>query len=124
MMGTHSMNRQKGVSMAVMMIIMAVLILCAVLGLKVGPVYMEYLQIKKALVGIAESGELRSGSVNDVRKAFDRRASVDSISVISAEDLDISKDGGDLVIAFSYPKKVPLFGNVSLLFDFAGSTKK
>jgi len=119
------MNRQKGVSVFVMMVIMAVLILCAVVGLKVGPVYMEYMQIKKALVGIAESGELRAGSVNDVRKAFDRRAQVDSITEINSGDLEISKDGGgDLVIAFAYPKKVPLFGNVSLLFDFSGSSKK
>jgi len=110
--------------MVVMISILAVLILCAVLGLKVGPVYMEFLQIKKALVGIAESGELRGGSVNDVRKAFDRRASVDNISAVTSEDLEISKDGGDLVIAFAYPKKVKLFGNVSLLFEFAGSSKK
>lgn len=118
------MNKQKGVSVFVMMIIMGGLILCAVLGLKVGPAYLEFLQIKKALLGIAESGELRSGSVNDVRKAFERRAQVDSITAINSGDLDISKDGGELVIAFSYPKKVPLFGNVSLLFDFAGSSKK
>ena len=103
-----------------MMVIVAIFVLCAVLGLKAGPAYLEYLQIKKALIGIAESGELRTGSVADVRKAFDRRASVDNITVITSQDLDISKDGGDLVISFSYPKKVPLFGNVSLLFDFAG----
>ena len=48
------MNRQKGVSLVVMISILVVLILVAVLGLKVGPVYMEYLQIKKALAGIAE----------------------------------------------------------------------
>ena len=118
------MNRQKGVSMLAMVTLLALLILCAVLGLKVGPPYVEFMQIKKALAGIAESGEVRTGSVNDVRKAFDRRASVDNISVITSQDLDISKDGGDLVIAFSYPKKVPLFGNVSLLFEFTGSSKK
>jgi len=107
-----------------MIIILAVLILCAVLGLKVGPTYLEFLQVKKALAGIAESGELRTGSVNDVRKAFDRRAQVDSITAVTSQDLDISKDGGDLVITFAYPKKVPLFGNVSLLFEFSGSSRK
>jgi len=118
------MNRQKGVSLVAMISILVVLILVAVLGLKVGPVYMEYLQIKKALAGIAESGELRGASVNDVRKAFDRRAAVDSIDVIGSQDLDITKDGGDLVISFAYQKKVPLFSNVSLYFEFAGSSKK
>ena len=118
------MNRQKGVSMLAMVSILVVLIIVGLLGIKIGPPYVEFLQIKKALAGIVESGEVRTGSVNDVRKAFDRRASVDNISVISSEDLEISKDGGDLLITFAYPKKVPLFGNVSLLFDFAGSSKK
>jgi len=118
------MKRQKGVSMLMMMIISALLVLSAVLGLKVGPPYLEYLQIKKALVGIVESGEVRAGSVNDVRKAFERRALIDNITAVTSQDLDISKEGGELIITFAYPKKVPLFGNVSLLFDFAGTSRK
>ena len=31
--------------------------------------------------------------------------------------------GNDVVVAFAYPKKVPLFGHLSLYFDFAGSSK-
>lgn len=110
--------------MLTMLVICTILITCAMLGLKVGPPYLEYLQIKKALAGIVESGEVRGGSVNDVRKAFDRRANVDNIQAVTSQDLDITKEGNELVISFSYPKKVPLFGNVSLLFDFSGSSKK
>jgi Domain of unknown function (DUF4845) len=123
-MTESDMNSQKGVSMVSLIVVLVVLIICAGLGIKVGPPYMEYLQIKKAVTAIVESGEVRSGSVADVRKAFDRRALVDGISAINSQDLDISKDGGDLVITFAYPQKVPLAGNVSLLFDFAGGTKK
>jgi Flp pilus assembly protein TadG len=118
------MKNQKGVSMVGLIIILVVLVLCAGLGMKVGPAYMEYLQIKKAVAAIVESGEVRQGSVADVRKAFDKRAQVDAINAITSQDLDISKDGGNLVISFAYPQKVPLVGNVSLLFDFAGSSKK
>ncbi len=118
------MKYQKGVSMLALIMILAVLVLCAGLGMKIGPPYMEYLQIKKAVTAIVESGEVRTGSVGDVRKAFDRRAQVDNIQAITSQDLDVSKDGGDLVITFSYPKQVRLAGNVSLMFDFAGSSKK
>ncbi|MSQ50484.1 MAG: DUF4845 domain-containing protein [Betaproteobacteria bacterium] len=118
------MKNQTGVSMVALIVVLVVLIICAGLGMKVGPPYMEYLQIKKAVTAIVESGEVRTGSVADVRKAFDRRAQVDAISAITSQDLDISKEGGDLVITFSYPQKVPLAGNVSLLFDFAGGNKK
>ena len=118
------MKSQRGLSMMALLVGMTVLVTLAYLAMRIGPAYIEFLQIKKALAGIVESGEVRSGSVADVRKAFDRRATVDNISSVTSQDLDISKDGGELVISFSYPKKVPLGGNVSLLFDFAGSSKK
>ncbi len=101
-----------------------ILIVLALIGMKVAPPYMEFLQIKKAVTAIVESGEVRSGTVTDVRRAFDKRAQVDDIASITAQDLEITKDGGDIVINFAYPKKVPLFSNVSLMFDFAGSSKR
>ena len=113
-------RNQRGVSLMGLMMICVVLVLGAVLGMKLAPSYIEYSSVKKAVVGIG--AEMRGGSVADVRKAFDKRAQVDSIAVITGADLDVSKDGSDLVISFAYPKKVPLFGNVSILIDFAGSS--
>ena len=112
---------QRGVSFLVILLIAVVLALAAVGAMKVGPAYSEFMTAKKTVFAIV-AGEARGGSVNDIRKAFDRRASVDNITVISAQDLDITKDGGEIVIAFAYTKKVPLFANVSLAIDFAAST--
>ncbi len=114
-------NKQRGVSFLVVFLIGVVLALAAVGGMKVGPAYMEFDTARKAIVAIAGS-EGRAGSVVDIRKAFDRRANIDNITVLTGGDLDISKDGGDLVIAFAYAKRIPLFANVSLLIDFAAST--
>ena len=114
-------NKQRGVSFPVIFLIGVVAALAAVGAMKVGPAYMEYDTARKAIVAIAAS-EGRAGSVVEIRKAFDRRANIDNVTVLSGGDLDISKDGGDLVIAFAYAKKIPLFANVSLLIDFATST--
>jgi hypothetical protein len=116
------MHKQRGVSMFGILIICIALILVVVAGLKVTPAYLEYMAVKKAVAGIVQGGEAR-GTVSDIRRAFDKRAQVDDISVISGTDLEITKEGNDVVVAFAYPKKVPLFGNVSLYFDFAGSSK-
>ena len=117
------MKRQAGVSLVMLLVACIVLALGAVAGMKVGPAYMEYAQIKKAVADIVQSGEARTASVAEVRKSFDRRAQINDISVITGQDLDISKDGGNVVISFAYPKKVPLFSNMSLLIEFEGSTK-
>ena len=114
-------NKQRGVSFLVVFLVGVILALGAVGAMKVVPAYMDYATAKKAIVAIAAS-EGRSGSVADIRKAFDRYANVNSITVVTPGDLEISKDGGELVISFAYTKKIPLFANVSLLIDFAAST--
>ena len=57
-----------------------------------------------------------------MRRAFNARAQIDDITVIKASDLDITKQGSDMVISFSYRKEVPLFANVGLYVDFAANT--
>ncbi len=117
-------GRQQGVSFVGLLVIAIILVVGAIGGMKVAPAYIEYFAVKKAVAGIVASGEVRNGTVADVRKAFDRRASVDDINVISGADLEVTKEGGELVISFAYPKKIPLFGNLSLLIEFAGSSSQ
>jgi hypothetical protein len=116
-------RKQSGVSLSGLLGAAVVLAMLALLGMKVGPEFMEYFQIVKAVKKIThEPGE--KNSVAEVRKAFERHATVDNIRAISADDLEISKDGGALVITFAYERRVPLFANVSLLFDFQGSNQE
>lgn len=114
-------NKQRGISFLVVFLIGVVLALVAVGAMKIAPAYQDFMTAKKDMLAVAGS-EGRTGSVADIRKAFDRRADIDSISVVTGADLNISKDGGDTVISFAYTKKIPLFANVSLLIDFAASS--
>ena len=115
-------RNQRGLSMTTLLVVAVVIILGAIFGMKVGPAYMEYAKIRKAVSAVAIEG--RTGTVADVRKGFDRRATIDDIDVISGNDLDVSKEGNEVVVAFSYAKKVGLFGNVSLLIEFSGASNQ
>src|SRR5256885_13329792 len=89
-------------------------------GEKTPPAYIEYFKVRKAIVGIAQTNS--KATVGEVRQAFDRRAAIDDIDVIAGRDLEVTKEGNDIVISFAYPKRVSLFGNVSVVFDFASSS--
>src|SRR5258706_10054498 len=97
-----------------------VIVWSAIGALKIAPAYIEYFKVKKAIVGIAQTNS--KGTVGEVRQAFDRRAAVDDFDVIGGKDLEVTKEGGDLVVSFSYPKRISLFGNVNLVIDFAASS--
>jgi hypothetical protein len=102
----------------------AVLAMAALLAMKALPPWIEYGNLMKAVKGTATDTSLKDASVAQVRAAFSRRADMDDVKSVTPQDLDITKEGGELVISFSYVQKVPLFGNVSLVFDFEGSSAK
>ncbi|MBI4292762.1 MAG: DUF4845 domain-containing protein [Betaproteobacteria bacterium] len=116
--------KQRGVTMFGLLIVAILVVVAAVGAMKIGPAYIEYFSAKKAAVAIVASGEVRNATVADIRKAFDRRAGIDNVNVVHGSDLEITKEGGEVVISFAYPKKIPLFGNVSLLIEFAGSSSQ
>lgn len=114
------MKKQRGVALTGLLFWGIVLILVAVLGMKVTPTYIEYYKIlKDAKATVAKAGP--DSTVSDVRKSFDKFAEVDALDFRSSQ-LDISKDGGRIVIEFAYEKRIPLFWNVTLLIDYKGST--
>ena len=114
------MRNQRGITLIGMVVICIIIVFVAIGGLKIAPAYIEYFTVKKAIVGVAQSTS--KGTVAEVRQAFDRRAQIDDIDVIAAKDLEITKEGNDIVISFAYPKRISLFGNVSVVIDFAASS--
>jgi len=95
----------------------------AVLGfLKILPHYIEYFSIKKVFSALAQSEEIKTGTVADIRASFDKRAIVDNITAIKSVDLDIAKENNDTVITAAWQQRISLFKGYTLLIDFAVST--
>lgn len=115
-------RKQLGLSLGALMVGAFVFIILALLGMKVAPSYLEFFTIKKAVAAL--STEKRGASPNDIRKAFDQRAQVDDINTIKGSDLEITKEGNEIVINAAYRKEIPLFRNIGLHIDFAASSKE
>lgn len=114
------MKHQRGVALSGLLFWSMVLILAAVLAMKVVPTYLEYYKtLKDTRAVVAQLTP--DASVSDVRKAYDKYAEIDQLTMPSSK-LDIFKDSGKVVIEFAYEKRIPLFANISLLIDYKGST--
>ena len=118
------MKFQRGISLNGMILGSAALGVIALFAMKALPPWIEYGNAVKAIKGTATDGSLKDATVAQVRAAYGRRADMDDVKSIPPADLEITKEGGELVITFAYSKKVPLFGNASLVFDFEGSSAK
>ncbi|PKO72329.1 MAG: DUF4845 domain-containing protein [Betaproteobacteria bacterium HGW-Betaproteobacteria-14] len=113
------MKKQQGLSLIGMIVVGALIIGIAIVGMKIAPSVIEYYTILKHVKAVANGG---GTSVAEIRNAYDRYAEIDGTPSISGADLEITKEGNQIVISFEYPKKIHIAGNVSILIDYAGSS--
>lgn len=107
---------QRGLSLFSLIVSIGVIAFLVIMGARCVLPWNEYFAIQRALNKIESSGEV---SVADARKAFDRYAEIDRIDSITAKDIHFEQvDGRGYVGHFEYEARVPLVGNVYLLFHF------
>lgn len=114
------MNKQRGASVLGVLMIIVIVVAVAIVSMKAIPAYLEFYAIKKTFQAL--KAEAKGGGAKEIKDRFNARATIDDIKSITANDLEITKEGGNVVVSASYQKIVPLFANVSLLIDFAAST--
>ncbi len=115
-------SKQTGVSLSGLIVVLVVLVFVALIGFKVGPAYAEFFTAKDMIKKIA--AENRGGSVQSIRKAWETKTMIDEIKALSKDDLEITKDGGDVVVSFAYKKEIPLFANIGVYVNFAANSKE
>jgi hypothetical protein len=111
-------NRQAGLSLVGAILLMAMVGACGLVVAKTIPSFVEFRAIQNYVKGAAATP-----SIDDIKRGFNRTIVIDDITSIAADDLVFTKEGDVIVTSFSYKKEIPLVGPVSLLINYAGSSK-
>jgi hypothetical protein len=116
----YFINAERGISLTGLIFVLFVLGVAAVFAMRIVPSYTEYRTIQAAIVKAKDGG----GTPAEMRTSFDKSADINNITAITSHDLVITRDSGEPQISFAYEKRLPLFGNASLLLEYAGTTDK
>ena len=117
------MKRQRGMTLTGMILGSVVVISLLLLGFKIVPVYVEYYAIEKQLKAMAQDPKLRNPTRGQLASAWAARASVDDLRSIQPEQIEVTREGDQVVFSGEYSVKVPLFRNVAACFDFKPTSK-
>jgi hypothetical protein len=110
-------SRQRGISFLTLVFILAVLGSVGAVAMQTLPSFLEYQASLKAINKAKDEV-----TVAGVRSAFDRYAQVNDINSIHGKDLEVTKNGDQVVVAFNYQKEFHLFGPAWLLLKYAGTS--
>ena len=111
-------NRQRGISFIGILFVGGVLAFTGVIAAQVFPTLVEFQAITKAA-----SKSATGNTVPEVRSLFDKAAQIDDIKSIAGKDLEVTKDGDKVIVAFAYNREIHIAGPAYLLLKYTGRSK-
>lgn len=117
-MKTQRKSKQRGITFLGLIFVGGVLAVSGVIAAQIFPTLVELQAVNKAINKAREGN-----SVVEVRTIFDKAATIDDIKSISGKDLEITKEGDKVVVAFAYEREIHLAGPAWLTLKYSGNSK-
>lgn len=117
-MKSSSKHQQRGITFFGLLILGIIGAMVVVVFAQIVPTYSEYLSVEKAVNNAA-----KEDTVANVKRAFERQATIDQINSIGPNDLEISKNGDKVVVKFAYEREIHLAGPAYLVMKYEGQSK-
>ena len=114
--------RQRGITMLGLLILVTFLGLFVYAGIRLVPVYLEYMNIAKTLESLkSETGGVPSPAM--MRSIIGKRFDVSYVTSLQPKDIEITKDGEGFTVRAAYDATAPFVGNVDFVVHFDKSVR-
>jgi hypothetical protein len=111
-------KRQAGMTTLGLIILVAFVGVFAFAGIRLTPVYLNYMKIVGIVDGVRAEFDGTGASGSAIRKSLARRFDIESAGEISARDIKVTKVDGGYEVAATYSHKAPFIANISFVVDF------
>ena len=111
-------HRQRGMTFLGLIVILLILSLAFYAGLRLVPVYLEYMKVARSLEQVKEEHSSIDTSVQLIRNSLERRWDVEDINGIGWKEVEITKTNEGFSVDANYEVESPFIGNVYLLTKF------
>ena len=119
----RSRHRQRGLTMTGFIFTAIVVVAVVMISFRVLPSYIEYFSVQKVLAKTLQESK-QGFSLYQFRRDFDLKASADYIDSVRGSDIEVTKEGNNLVAVAAWTRTLHLVGNVSLLLEFEATATK
>jgi len=116
-------KHQRGLTAIGWLILLIPVAICAYAGIRLAPVYMNYMNVVHSLTMVSGEIDNTSATAASIRAAVGKHFDVEYINYPDIKDLKITRENSIWKIQANYDDQAPLFSNVSLLVTFDKTVK-
>ena len=111
-------KRERGMTTLGFLIMVAFLGLFAFAGIRLTPVYLNYMKVAGVLNGVLEEFDSQNASRSAILTSISRRFDVESVSVITSRDVKVTNDNGGYLVEAKYDHTTPYISNIYFTVRF------
>ena len=116
--GRTALRRERGMTTLGLIILVAFVGLFAFAGIRLTPVYLNYMKVLGVINGVHEEFDGANPSRNAIRSSIARRFDVESVSQITAREVTVTSVDGGFEVRAQYNHMAPFIANVSFSVEF------
>jgi hypothetical protein len=116
--GRSALRREGGMTTLGLIILVAFVGLFAFAGLRLTPVYLNYMKVLGVINGVQEEFDGANATRNAIRSSISRRFDVESVGQITAREVTVTSVDGGFEVRAQYNHVAPFIANVSFSVEF------
>lgn len=116
MMKNH--KKQRGLTAIGFVLLLGLIAFFAALAIKLAPLYLEHFEVSSVLKSVAQESDIGSKSAADIKDSIMKKLSINDVSHVTKDDIEVSKEDGKLRVTISYEARVPMVGNIDIVANF------
>ena len=118
-----NIRKQKGLTLIGFVVMLSFVLFIAFIGMKIGPIYMEYYSVVSAMNGVAsERGSARLSPFDIIVKVLNRLYVSYSTENVKEKHIKITRGNG-VSLRIAYEVRKPVIGNLDVVAKFDRSVK-
>lgn len=111
-------HRQAGMTTLGLIILVSFAGIFAFAGIRLTPIYLNYMKVAGVVSGVQGEFDGQNATRTAIRNSIQRRFDIESVGVITAKEVKVTKVDGGHEVAATYSHKAPFIANISFIVDF------
>lgn len=109
--------RQRGMTLIGFIIVLAIAVFVAYIGMKIVPIYLDYYSVRKAMTSLQQENGVENMSPARIRDLFFRKLYVSYVDDVKPENVSVLRQGG-LRLRVAYEVRENVIGNMDVVATF------
>lgn len=111
-------KKQRGLTAIGFVLLLGLIAFFSALAIKLTPLYLEHFEVSSVLKSVAQESDIGSKSAADIKDSIMKKLSINDVSHVTKDDIEVSKEDGKLRVTISYEARVPMVGNIDIVANF------